>query len=174
MSGDGTTERLGATPPLPTSIWVVAWASLSGQVALLTHQGVRHDDELSIGLSVVLSAVLAGYVCAGVVRARIVRLVVAWVVLGLGLMGELADLVSDDARQGPLVLFSLAATVMAMAGLARFCRTDWYAWQRTRPSAHDGAAIGQLVAIGVLVGVLGALAVPVDDGLDVRISVASR
>jgi hypothetical protein len=95
MTVDGGVEQPGATPPLPTSIWVVAWASLAGQAVLL-------------------------------------------------------------------------------AGLATFHRTDWYRWQRTKPSAHDGTPIGQLVAIGVLVGVLGGLVGPVEDGLDVRISVAGR
>ena len=57
-------------------------------------------------------------------------------------------------------------------GLARFRRTDWYAWQRTKPSTHEGAPIGRLVSIGVLVGVLGGLIGPVDEGLDVRIDVA--
>jgi hypothetical protein len=56
----------------------------------------------------------------------------------------------------------------------RFRRTDWYVWQRTKPSTHDGAPGGQLVAIGVLVGMLGGLIGPIDEGLDVRISVADR
>jgi hypothetical protein len=71
-------------------------------------------------------------------------------------------------------VLSLATTAAALAGLARFRRTNWYAWQRTKPSAHDGAPIGQLVAIGVLVGVLGGLTGPVGDGHDVRISVTNR
>jgi hypothetical protein len=71
-------------------------------------------------------------------------------------------------------VFSLATTAVALAGLARFHRSDWYAWQRTRPSAHEGAPIGTLVAIGVLVGALGGLVGPVDDGLDMRVNVAAR
>ncbi|WP_338184401.1 hypothetical protein [Jatrophihabitans sp.] len=174
MSVDGVAGGPGATPPLPSSIWVVAWASIANQTVLLVQQGVR-DDEASLVLSVVLGAVLAGYISAGVVRARAVRLVLAWLVLMLGLIADLVGLVSiDDLGQTPLVVLSLATTAVALAGLATFRRTDWYAWQRTKPSVHDGTPIGQLVAIGVVVGVLGALAVPVDDGLDVRISVAGR
>ena len=116
-----------------------------------------------------------GYVSAGVVRARTVRLAVAWVVLVLSLIAEFVGLLSvDDLREAALVAFSLATTALALAGLARFRRTEWYAWQRTKPSAHEGAPVGQLVAMGVLVGVLGGLIGPVDDGLDVRISVADR
>jgi hypothetical protein len=175
VSVDRTADGPGATPPLPSSIWVVAWASMAGQAGLLAQQGVRLDNELSVVLSVVLGAVLVGYVCAGVVRTRTVRLVLAWFVLVLGLIADLVDLLSvDDLGQAPLVVLSLATTVVALAGLVRFRRTDWYAWQRTKPSVRDGAPIGQLVAIGVVVGVLGGLAVPVDDGLDVRISVAGH
>lgn len=174
VGADRGTEHLGATPPLPISIWVVALASMAGQTVLLVQQGVR-DDEVSLVLSVVLGALLVGYVSAGVVRARTVRLTLAWVVMVLSLIAELVALISiDDLGQAPLVVLSVATTVVALAALARFHRTDWYAWQRTRPSVHDGVPIRQLVAIGVLVGVLGGLAVPVDDGLDVRISVAGR
>jgi hypothetical protein len=175
MTVDGGVEQPGATPPLPTSIWVVAWASLTGQAVLLAEQGGRLDDEVSLVLSVVLGGLLVGYVSAGVVRARAVRLVLAWVVLVLGVIGGLAGLASaDDLGRAGLAVLSLATSAAALAGLATFHRTDWYRWQRTKPSAHDGTPIGQLVAIGVLVGVLGGLVGPVEDGLAVRISVAGR
>ena len=175
MSVNGGVEQPGATPPLPRSIWVVALASLAGQVVLLVRQGGRLDDEISLFLSVVLGALLVGYVAAGVVRARNVRLVLAWVVLVLAVLGELVGLFSiDDLGQATLAVLSLATTTVALAGLARFCGTDWYAWQRTKPSTREGAPIGQLVAVGVLVGVLGGLTGPVDDGLDVRVNVANR
>lgn len=175
MSVDGGVEQQGATPPLPSSIRVVAWASLAGQVLLVVRQGVRHDDEVSLVLSVVVSALLVGYVSAGVVRARTVRLVLAWVVLVLGLIAGLVGLISaDDLSRAAVAVLSLTITAVALAGLARFRHTDWYAWQRTRPPVHAGAPIGQLVAIGVLVGVLGSIAGPVDDGLHMRINVAER
>lgn len=175
MSVDGGADQPGTTPPLPRSIWVVAWASVAGQTVLLVRQGLRLDDEVSLVLSVVLGGLLVGYVSAGVVRARTVRLVLAWVVLLLSALGELVGLVSvDDGGRAVLAVLSLATTAVALVGLARFRDTDWYAWQRTRPSADEGAPIGQLVAIGVLVGVLGGLTGPVDDGLDVHIRVADR
>lgn len=174
MRVDGGVAQRGATPPLPRSIWVVAWASLAGQAVLLVRQGGRLDDEVSLVLSVVLGALLVGYVSAGVVRARTVRLALAWVVLVLSAIVEVVGLAPVDSGQAALAVLSLATTAVALAGLARFHRTDWYAWQRRRPSAHEGTPIGQLVAIGVVVGVLGGLTGPVDDGLDVRISVAHR
>lgn len=171
----GGLEQPGATPPLPGSIWIVAWTSLVGQALLVFRQGVRLDDEVSLVLSVVLGGLLVGYVSAGVVRARSIRLGVAWVVLALSGVGDLLGVVTlDGLGQAALAGLSLATTLVALAALARFHRTDWYAWQRTRPSTHEGVAIGPLVAIGVLVGVLGGLAAPVDDGIDVRISVAER
>ena len=175
MNVDGNVERPGARPPLPTSIWVVAWASLAGQAVLLARQGGRLEDEVSLVISVALGAIIVGYVSAGVVRARTVRLVLAWVVLVLSAVGELVGLVSvDDPGQAALTVLALATTAMAMAGLAMFHDTDWFAWQRTKPSVREGAPIGQLVAIGVFVGVLGGVTGPVDDGFDVRISVADR
>lgn len=148
MSVDGGLEQPGVTPPLPRSIWVVAWASLAGQAVQLVRQGGRVDGEVSLALSVALGALLVGYVSAGVVRARTVRLVLAWVVLVLSMIGGLVGLVSaDDPGQAALAVLALTTTAVALAGLARFRRTDWYAWQRTKPSAHEGAPIGQLVAI---------------------------
>lgn len=175
MSVEGGVRQPGAAPPLPSSIWVVAWASLAGQALLLAWQGVRPDDEFSLVLSVVLGALLVGYVSAGVVRARTVRLAFAWIVLVLTLIAELVGLVSvADLGQAAKVAMSLATTALALAGLERFRRTEWYAWQRMKPSAHEGARIGGLVAIGVLVGVLGGLIGPFDDRLDVPIRVADR
>jgi hypothetical protein len=175
VSVDGGTDQPGAAPPLPGSIWVVAWASLAGQVVLLARQGIRLDDAVSLVGSVALGVLLVGYVSAGVVRARTVRLVLAWVVLVLSLIGELVGLVSvEKVGQPVLVVLSVAATVVALAGLARFRRTDWYSWQRSRPPVREGAPIGRLVAVGVLVGVLGGLVGPVEDGVDMRISVGDR
>lgn len=47
-------------------------------------------------------------------------------------------------------------------------------WRRTKPAVHDDAPVGQLLAVGVLVGVLGGLTGPVDDGFEVRIGVADH
>lgn len=165
----GGTEQRTVAPALPSSIWVVAWAALAGQALLLARQGVRIDDAVSLGGSVVLGALLVGWVSAGVIRARTVRLLIVWSVLVLVLVLQLVDL--GSGAQGPAELVSLATTTVTLAGLARYHRTEWFAWQRTKPSRHDGAPIGQLVAIGVLVGVLGGLTAPVDDGLDLRVSI---
>lgn len=172
MSVDGGNERRGVTPPLPGSIWLIAWASLAGQVLLVVRHGGRVADETSQVLSIVIGSLLVGYVSAGVVRARRFRIVLAWVGLALGVIGGLADLVSvDELGQAAYAVAALAAVAVSLVGLARFCRSDWYAWQRTRPSVREGASIGRLVLIGVLVGALGGYVGLVDGGLSMRVHV---
>lgn len=162
-------------PPLPRSIWVVAWASLLAQVGALLRRGVRVDDEVSLIGSVVLGALIVGYVSLGVVRARTVRLVIAWIVLVINLVGGLVGLLSlDSSGDAVLAVLSLATTGAALAGLANFRRSEWYAWQRKKPSRREGAPIGGLVAIGVFVGVLGGLIAPFDGGVDATVSVTDR
>lgn len=157
MNHEGNSSS-GATPPLPTSIWVLAGASLLGQSLWLIQQGVRTDDAVSLGGSVVIGALVFGFVSAGVVRARTVRLVLAWVVLALVMVGDLVDVALADTLNRPgLVLLSLATSALALGGLATFHRTEWFAWQRTKPTADLGTPIRLVVAIGVLVGVLGGL-----------------
>lgn len=164
-----------STPPaLPSSLWIVAWASLAGQAMLLVTQAGRPHDGLSLVVSVLLGALVVGYVSAGVVRARTIRLLLAWVVLVLSLVGELVALPSTDEGQLTVLLLSLTTTVLAMGGLASFCRSEWYAWQRTRPPTDVGAPISPLVAIGVLVGVLGGLTGPVEHGFRMEVRVADR
>lgn len=159
-------------PPLPRSIWVVAWASLADQALLVLRNGGRVDDVVSQVVSMVLGALLVGYVSAGVVRARRMRIVLAWVVLTLGFIGRLADLFSvDDVGQLAPAVLALAASAVSLAGLATFRRSDWYAWQRTRPLRREGASIGRLVAIGVLVGALGGYVALSDGGVSMRVNV---
>lgn len=154
---------------------MVAWASLVGQAVFLVQHGVRDDGELSLLVSVVLSALILGYVSAGVVRARMVRFVLAMVALSLVLVAEIVGLVGVDGPTDTVVLlFSLATTVVSLAALASFSRTDWFSWQRTKPPARQGTPIVPLVAIAVLVGVMGGLIGPVDNGFQVEFEVAGE
>ena len=172
MTVDGGVEGQGVAPRLPPSIWVLAWASLAGQVLLVVRHGGRVGDEASQVASMVLGAFVVGYVSAGVVRARRFRVVLAWGVLTLGFVGGLADLASiDGAAEATHAVLTLAVGGVALVGLGRFCRGDWYAWQRTRPSTGGGAPIVRLVVIGVLVGVLGGYVGLVDGGVTARVDV---
>ena len=162
-------------PPLPMSIWVVAWASLAGQALVVAAQGMRDDDEIGLVVSVVLSGLIVGWVSAGVIRARTVRLVVAWIVLSLAFLIELGGIVGlDGPGEAALHVLGLTTSVLALVGLAAFHRTEWFAWQSTRPPAAAGAHIGPLVTVAVLVGALGGITVPAEDGVNVRISVVER
>lgn len=128
-----------SAPPLPRSIWVVAWASLAGQALLVLRNGGRVDDDVSQVVSMVLGALLVGYVSAGVVRARRIRIVLAWVVLTLGFAGGLAEVIWAHDPAGVVhAVLMLATSVASLLGLATLRRSDWYAWQRTRPTAREG------------------------------------
>lgn len=117
----------------PASIWVVAWASLVGQVLALADRGPNDSDVVAV--SAVIGAVVVGWVSAGVVRARTVRLVLAWVVLVLSALAGTIEVVSSDpSTSWFLTLASLVATVVALAGLNAFRGTEWYRWHRTRPA----------------------------------------
>ncbi|MBD8868861.1 hypothetical protein [Nocardioides donggukensis] len=156
MSVEGEIGHRVVTPPLPRSIWVIAWASLAGQLVLLVGNGIREVNEVSLLVSAALGGVIVGFVSAGVVRARTGRLVLACVVLVLTLVAEAVILVTvDTLREGTLAGLSLASTAVALAGLARFRTTDWYAWIRAYPSARSRISIGRVLVIGVLVGILG-------------------
>lgn len=172
MNVHGGVEQAAVAPTLPRSIWVLAWASLAGQVLLVIRHGGRVGEEQSQILSMVLSAILVGYVSAGVVRARGLRVVLAWVVLTSGVVGGLVDVVAvDDPGQAAHAVFALVALAVSLVALAKFCGSDWYAWQQTRPPSREGASIGGLVVIGVLVGVLGGYVGMVDTGVTTRVNV---
>lgn len=169
----------GPTPGLPSSIWVVAWASLAGQVVLLLDRGVRSDNEISIVGSIALGMLIVGYVSAGVVRARTIRLALAWIVLALSGIAE-AIFVIDHAGHGALedsefllTVAGLATTAAALVGLWRFHQSDWFAWHR-RNRAAAKPPITHLVAVGVLVGALGGLAGATDDGFEAGFHISAR
>lgn len=163
-------------PSIPRSLWVLAWASLAGQVVLIAQRGLRPDDEVSVLLSVVLGALLVGWISAGVVRARTGRLVFVHVVLGLTVLFGMATLFfSRSADDVVSALVALAMSLTQLGALLRFRTTEWFAWQRGRPPVHEGPAISGLVLIAVVVGALGGLVGDgVEDGFHVRIDVAGR
>ena len=180
MSVDGGATGHLATPPLPTSIWVLAYASVAGQLVSLVRQGGTDAEGGPLILSVLVGALVVGYVSAGVVRARTVRLVLAWVVLGLVAFFELAAVVlNDDVAESLRELPSFAVTVVSLVALWKFRQSDWYAWQRTKPPPLEGAPIVNLVVVGLFVGALGGVIEPSDagpgeDGVNLRLQGAAH
>ena len=162
------------TPALPTSIWVLAWTSLVGQVGQLAFRGPGFENEVSLVGSMLLGAVLVGWVSAGVVRARTVRVVLAWIVLVLGGIAEVVAVFStDDSTSVPAALFGLATTLVSLVALSRFQGTDWWRWQRTRPPKDAGPSIAGLLAVAVLVGVLGGVMGVDEDGFSFTVNLGS-
>jgi hypothetical protein len=154
---------------------VLAYASVAGQLVALLQRGGNTGNEASLVASVLIGALLLGYVSAGVVRARTVRLVLAWVVLGISAIGELIALATvDDLGEAVLDVLALAVTAVSLGALAKFRHTPWFAWQRTKPPAREGAPITNLVAIAVCVGVLGGFVGPVDPTVDVEVRVSAH
>jgi hypothetical protein len=153
------------TPPLPTSIWVLAWVSLASQVATFVLRGAKAENEASLIGSVLLGVLLVVFVSAGVIRARMVRVVLVWVVLALSGLAELVGLFNPDTAADVVgSLVGLATTVVSLVALNQFRQSAWYAWQRTKPPTDQGESISGLLAIAAVVGVLGGLVGPADDG----------
>lgn len=168
MTTDGGPET--TAPPLPASIWTVGWAALTGQVVVLADGGLRQANEVSILLSAVAGGLVVGWAAAGVVRARTFRLVLAWVLLVIGVVVELTSLSSSDGFIDAVpLMFLFGCTVVAMTALWSFQKSGWFRWQRSRPPAGQGAAIGAVVALGVLVGALGGVLDPPAHGVHITL-----
>ncbi len=151
----------------------MSWGWLAGQVVSVAQRGFQDNGAVLAVVSMLLSGLVVGWFAAGVLRGRAARVVVVWVLAVLLAVLELVALfVSDGFGELLRTLAALATSLVTIAALAQFCRSGYYRWQRDRP-AEQGPPIGQLVAIGVVMGVLGGLVGPVDgQGVNVNISVA--
>lgn len=144
------------TPPLPQSIWVLAWVSLVGQVITVLGRGLGQPNAISYLLSMALGIALLTFVSAGVVRARGFRVGLAWVVLVLSTGFGLLAVVNGGSTVDVLTaLLAVAINGVSLVALHRFSQSDWYAWQKTRPPATEGASIRGLLVIAAVVGALG-------------------
>ena len=145
----------GSVPErLPAAAWALAWSCLIGQLLWLAAVGTRTPD-VGMALSVLLGPLIIGWVAAGVLTARTGRLVLAWIVLPLSLIGNGLSLV--DGVGGPRwPALHLLASIAAVASLGWFTSTDYFAWQRSRPDVH-GPSIAPPIMIAVAVGVLGGI-----------------
>jgi hypothetical protein len=142
-------------------------------VALAENGGRFDDDPVPVVVSSVVGALLAAYVVTGVIRARTLRLVFAWILLLLGLIGGLVDLVTiGDVADAALSVLGFVASAVAVGGLATYYRSDWFAWQRSKPPAGQGASIRRLVAIGVVVGLLAGLIAVTGGGVETRLEIS--
>ncbi|MTB95722.1 hypothetical protein GGQ22_11555 [Nocardioides sp. zg-579] len=144
------------TYDVPTSAWVLAWASVVMQLTALAERGAANGEAALI--SVPLSALVVAWFSAGVIRARMVRTWLAGIVLLLVTIGSVVDLVTGP----PLLdLVGTAAAVAAFAAFVSYVRSDCFAALRADRDASP-SGLGGLVAVAILVGALGGLIAPLD------------
>jgi len=150
---------------VPQSAWVLGWACLAGQVASLVERGATDGD--SALFSVPLSALVVAWVSHGVLRARMIRVWFAGILLLLTAFFGLLGLVADASLSA---LVAAVAGVVALVALVAYTQTDCFASLR-QDKKSAGPAFGGLVAIAIVVGALGGLtAVPGEQsGFHVRI-----
>ena len=84
---------------LPTSAWVLGWTCLLAQVLALAERGVSRSDPFWVVLSMVLGALVVGWVSSGVLCARTGRLIVAWLVFGAGPATDVVGVASPAPMQ---------------------------------------------------------------------------
>ncbi|WP_028643795.1 hypothetical protein [Nocardioides sp. URHA0020] len=153
-----TQPAVPADDRLPRSAYVLAGLFLADQLLQLQDHGLSRSDGVWVLLSMVLSAAVVAWFAAGVLRARTVRLVVVWVLLGLAaLLGVIGTLSGPDVRG----LIDLAFTVGELVALGVFCSTHYFQRQRAR-APGPGAHLGAVLAVSAVVGLLGGLTAPTD------------
>ncbi len=141
---------------MPAAAWALGVSCLVDQLLLLGEVGAKEPDDGML-LSMAIGALATGWVAAGVLRGRTVRLVIAGVVLVLGLLGDGIECV-DGGTDGPFGWAGVhfVASAVSVAALLWFTRSDYFTWRRRSPRA-DGPSLAPLVAIAVLVGVVAGL-----------------
>lgn len=149
---------IGAGTPaahaVPTSAWLLGWASLAVQLLSLVERGPA--DVESALLSAPLSALAVAWVSYGVLRARMVRTWLAGIIMLLVAFFGLVALVVDPS---PFALLEALTGVVAFGALADYVRSDFFASRRQDPD-RPGPDLGGLVALAVVVGGLGGLTAP--------------
>lgn len=154
----GTGDGSLTTPAVPQSAWVLGWACLAGEVATLVERGTTDAD--SALLSVPLSALVVAWVSYGVLRARMVRV---WLAAVLLLLTALFGLVALLAEASVSAVVGAVTSVVAFAALLVYTRSQCFAQLHEEPRGKV-PALGGLVAMAVVVGALGGLAT--DPGAD--------
>lgn len=143
---------------MPRPAWVLGWLCLADQLLQLQLRGLSRSDPIWVLLSVVLSALVIGWFSAGVLQARRVRLVIAWILLCLSVLLRVFGTLSEP---GPRALLDLLVSIGQVVALAAFCATPYFRGQRERTQPRS-RAFGCVIAIAVVVGVVGGITAPAD------------
>jgi UDP-N-acetylmuramyl pentapeptide phosphotransferase/UDP-N-acetylglucosamine-1-phosphate transferase len=134
-----------------------------GQAVALADRGFSRSDALFVLVSMALSALVVGWVSAGVLRGRTGRLVVVWLLFGVALLLGILGAVDDLPGLSVVGVLQVAVLVAQPVALAVFCSSDYFRRQRSRPSPARKPSIGALVLVAVVVGALGGLTAPPGD-----------
>lgn len=154
---------LPATPDLSfprASAWALACSCLVSQLLAMVDRGFNRSEEAWVALSMVLSALVVGWVSAGVLRARTGRLVVAWLVFGFGLIVVGAGVIDQLPTPSGMTVLELAVSLAQVAALAAFCGSAYFQRQRSSNAQGEVPPIVGLVLVAVVVGGLGGLTAP--------------
>jgi hypothetical protein len=139
---------------VPRSAWVLAWSCLVSQLASLAERGFT--DPTSALISAPLSALVVWWISSGVLRARMGRVWFAGILMALlTLLGVVALFVEPS----PWLLVLVVIQAVALVALVDYTRSEFFAQLRTQPKGGF-PALGSLLAIAVVVGVLGGLTTP--------------
>jgi hypothetical protein len=98
-------------PSLPRSAWALGWTCLAAQALSLADRGLDQSDFGWVTLSIVASAVVVGWVTAGVLRARPLRVALVWFLFVVGAVLSLIGLIDPGATHGYAVLGGTACRV---------------------------------------------------------------
>lgn len=165
MSATEEQPITGDGPAIPTSAWAFGWSFVVSPVVELVRRGAQ--DESAWVLSMLFGIVIVTFFAHGVMRARMIRFWIVVVLIGLAVVLGVLGLLIDPSWPGAA---SAMLSVVQAALLRSYARSDWFAWQRTRPAG--GPSLLPILAVAVLVGVLGGLVGASTDGLDdVRVRV---
>lgn len=154
-----------ASPPaVPGVLWAFAGIFLAEGVVQALVNGPKPDGTSLVG-SIVLGVALVVFFSVGVTRARGIRTGIVAVLLVLAVLAGVVGVAVDPSVDG--IVVTVLSAVQAVL-LWRYTRTDWWAWQRTRP--EGGRSPVPLLALAVAVGVLGGVADGPVGGRDVEMS----
>lgn len=152
----GRTPTPDDVPTVPGSAWALGWSFVVGQLLELVRRGAQQESAWP--LSMAFGVVVVVLVSHGVMRVRWVRFWLAATVLVLAPVFIGIGLVIEPTAWG---LVTLLIALVQAALLRAYSRTDWFAWQRTRPSG--GPSLVPIVAVAALVGALsGVVGTPTD------------
>ena len=136
---------------VPGSAWLLGWASLAAQLVALADRGFANVP--SAAVSVPLSALVVTWVSYGVLRARMVRVWLAGIILGLvSLFGLIALVVGPSLGE----LAEAVTSFVALGAFVTYLQSECFARYRAEPD-RAGPDLTGLVSLALVVGALGGL-----------------